>query len=72
MTPSTRRLRLVREIKGAALYQEIDANGADVTTSNPDAMIGTLRVRKKFFDSSVPMLIDVTIVSAKARAPLNH
>jgi hypothetical protein len=59
--PNTRTLRLSRETKGALLYQEVNASGAAIETTDPTAMVGTLYIRKTFFQKNWPQEIKVTI-----------
>jgi hypothetical protein len=53
---------LERETKGAALYKEVDAAGAERQMYDPECVVGSLYVRKQFFNGRTPtQRIGVTV-----------
>ncbi len=53
-----------RETKGAVRYQEVDGDGAPLTTADAGCHIGTLYVRKSALGGKVPEKLKLEISAA--------
>jgi len=62
------KFKFVRDTKGAVLYQEVNGNGAELKTSDPECTVGSLYIRKlalqKHFGSDIPQTVTAELVAS--------